>query len=83
MDYQNKGNTERPDFYILLSADWDQVLTKELRETGKEKSGAVTISDENVPTWKDSYVGMGIRAVQVEPFKEAWGKVIDLVGLES
>jgi hypothetical protein len=80
VDYQGKGDLERPDFYILSAVDWERVVTKELQDTGKVKCGEVTLSPQNVPHWKDGYVGMGARATQVEPFKEAWEKVVDLVG---
>jgi putative zinc finger/helix-turn-helix YgiT family protein len=83
VDYQDKGDLERPDFYVLLAADWDQVLTKELRETGKVERGEVTISLDNVPTWKDGSVGVGLRAGQVEPCKEAWEKVKELAAREG
>jgi hypothetical protein len=73
VDYQNKQDNERPDFYILLAADWARMLTKELRRSVKR--GEVTISADHIPTWDDGYVGTGITATQVEPFREAWGKV--------
>jgi len=75
VDYHNKQNTERPDFYILLPTDWEQLLDKELRNTGKVERGDVTINEQGVPIWSDGYKGMGIHIDQVEPFREAWDKL--------
>ncbi len=79
VDYQDKQDTERPGFFILLPTDWDQLLTNELRNKGKVESGEVTISETNVPTFRDGHVGMAITEAQVESFKEAWDKLKDLL----
>jgi len=76
VDYHKKGNTERPDFYVLTPADWVKVLTAALVETGKVANGDVKLSAEYVPTWKDGFVGMSLRAEYVAPFKEAWEKIV-------
>jgi len=53
VDFENKDENERPDFYILTVADWERLLEKELKLTGKVEKGEVTIYEKNMPTWKD------------------------------
>jgi hypothetical protein len=80
VDYKKKALTDRPDFYILIPEDWVKVVTNTLINTGKVAGGAVALSAEYVPTWKDGFVGMSLRAEHVVSFKDAWGKIEKLVG---
>jgi F420-0:gamma-glutamyl ligase len=41
-------------------------------QTGHVKTGKVTISDTNVPTWRDGFVGMGIKSADVQAYHEKW-----------
>lgn len=79
VDYRDISETERPVFYILTPEDWAQVVERELRITGKVENGEVTIDEINIPTWKDGYIGMGIRPRMIEPYKERWDKIDMLV----
>ena len=79
VDFEKKAETERPDFYILTSEDWEQVIESELGLTGKIDKGEVTIDAKNTPTWKDGYVGMGIRPRMIEACKERWDKILALM----
>lgn len=48
VDFEKKKENERPDFYILTVKDWKELLNKELIQTGKVKSGEVTIDDKKI-----------------------------------
>jgi len=80
VDFEKKAETERPDFYILTSEDWKQVVEMELRLTGKIDSGKVTLDEKNTPTWKDGWVGMAIRPRMIGAHKDQWGNILALVG---
>jgi hypothetical protein len=80
VDFENKKENERPDFYILTVEDWKKLLEKELIITGKVKRGEVTIDEKNVPIWKDGYQGMSIKPEGIKEHKERWDKIANIVG---
>jgi hypothetical protein len=75
VDFEKKPVDSRPDFYVLTSRDWAQVIDARCIQAGHVRNGDVTISDCNVPTWSDGYVGVGIKSADVQPYKEKWDKV--------
>lgn len=75
VDFEKKPVDSRPDFYILTSSDWAQVIDARCVQPGHVKTGKVTISDTNVPTWRDGFVGMGIKSSDVLAYKEKWEKI--------
>jgi hypothetical protein len=75
VDFEKKSVDSRPDFYVLTSADWSQVIDARCIQPGHVKKGEVTISDCNVPTWSDGYVGVGIKSADVHAYKEKWDKI--------
>jgi hypothetical protein len=75
VDFEKKALESRPDFYVLTSDDWAQVVDARCIQPGHVKNGEVTISDCNVPTWSDGYVGVGIKASDVQEHKEKWDKI--------
>jgi hypothetical protein len=77
VDYQDKQDTERPDFYILTASDWKKFILELLDENIKAKS--VKISDEYVPIWSDGYHGTGIKANHLIRFKDRWNKIEKMV----
>jgi len=79
VDFENKKENVRPDFYILAVEDWGKLLEKELKLTGRIERGEVTIDEKNIPTWKDGYQGMGIKPEMVKEYKEQWGKIKKIV----
>jgi hypothetical protein len=83
VDFENKKENERPDFYILTVEDWKKLLEKELKTTGKVERGEVTIDEKNMPTWKDGYQGMGIKPEGIKEHKERWDKIAKMVGNEG
>lgn len=70
VDFEKKPVDSRPDFYVLTSHDWAQVIDACCIQPGHVKNGKVTISDCNIPTWSDGYVGVGIKSVDVQAYKE-------------
>jgi len=72
VDFANKKETERPDFYILTVEDWKKIIEKELILTGKVERGDVTIDDKNMPTWKD---GLDM----IKEYREKWNKIKEIV----
>ena len=81
VDFQNKDSQERPDFYVMTSDDWADLIREELIDTGKVERKMLTIDKYNVPIWKDGlYKGTGIKANQVEKYKEKWNKIEKLIG---
>ncbi|MFW6122388.1 MAG: group I intron-associated PD-(D/E)XK endonuclease [Petrotogales bacterium] len=75
VDFEKKPLNSRPDFYVLTSSDWAQIINARCVQPGHLEKGKVTISDSNVPTWSDGYVGMGIKSVDVQAYKEKWEKI--------
>ena len=75
VDFEKKSPKSRPDFYVLTPSDWKQVIRARLIDTGSVKRKEVTISDQNVPTWQDGYIGVGVRTADIERFKDCWEKV--------
>lgn len=75
VDFEDKEESARPDFYVLTVADWKRLLERELRATGKVERSEVTINENNIPTWKDGYRGMGIKPEMVKGHKEEWDRI--------
>lgn len=83
VDYANCDETERPDFYVLTSEDWLDVIKKEVQKySEKHPERRIEINSENVPVFLDEvnkygkpYEGMGIKAEIIQDHKEAWFKI--------
>lgn len=70
VDFENKKEKERPDFYVLSADDWKTFFDNYVRPRAPAK-----IDENYCPTWKDGYVGTHVRPTQVGPFKEKWDKI--------
>ena len=79
VDFRNKKEDERPDFYILTVKDWETLLKRELESTGYVKNGEVGINEKNIPIWKDGYQGMGTKPEMIKEHKEKWNKITRMV----
>ena len=79
VDLQGKGPDEGPEFYVINQREWRPFLDRKLKD--KIDHNSVTIDDENVPHFKDGFVGTGIKANEVVQFKNKWDKIVDIVGL--
>lgn len=76
VDYEKKILSDRPDFYILRPKDWAAVMKSLLIKTGRVAKGEVKITDENVPIWRDNYVGTGIKPEHVLKYRDTWENLI-------
>ena len=86
VDFASKQENQRPDFYILTSEDWLNLVNEKCEE--RIAKGEVVLDDENVPVWVNQinkygerYSGMGISARQVFAQKESWDKVRDMASV--
>jgi len=84
VDFARKREDERPDFYILTSVDWMNLVNAELGS--HISAGKVVIDNENVPVWVTQlnrygqpYKGMGVQVSQVSAHKECWEKIKTMV----
>ena len=75
VDFESKELNARPDFYVLTSDDWKKVVDVRLIKSGLVKQKKVFLDTNNVPTWKDGYIGIGIRPADIQEFKDRWIKV--------
>ena len=75
VDFQNKQENERPDFYILTVEDW-----KHFMATGMEYKEKVTIDERtNKPTKSDGFEGANVKPSMVTECLEKWEKIIQLI----
>ena len=95
VDFAGKSDTERPDFYVLSSNDWRQVVEREL-ERLKQKYpdqrstiGKIGDDDENVLTLWDKvdpsrkcYEGCVVKPESIQTYKDAWDKIASTTGQE-
>jgi hypothetical protein len=75
VDFQNKKDTERPDFYILNAKDWQEFLKKFVTNNSKFQE----LIDGYIPLWKDGYSGTSVRPHQISQYKERWNKLEKLL----
>jgi hypothetical protein len=76
VDFAGKGESDRPDFYVLTVEDWLDFV----------KGEGVEIDNQNVPTFVGNigpsgkaYKGMGVRPEQVQDYKEKWEKITQAI----
>lgn len=73
VDFYNKDELERPDFFVLTVKDWKSFARKKLRES---TPGFGTLNEQFILSWNDGkYVGVGIKPPQIEKHREAWHKL--------
>jgi hypothetical protein len=77
VDFKDRKENERPDFYILTVEDWVKLLKINLKD--KIERGDVTIDRRNMPTWKGKYQGMGIKPEMIKEHRERWDKINKVV----
>ena len=70
VDFKNKGEKERPDFYILNFADWKIMIKEE-----KQKYPEVQIDEQFKITYKDGWKGLNVKVSRVTKSKEQWNKI--------
>ena len=84
VDYADRDAKERPDFYVLGSGDWRNLVRRIVKET-KEKTPKVRIeiNGENCPIFLDQitksghpYKGLSFGARRVQEHREKWDKIV-------
>lgn len=85
VDYANKTDQERPDFYVLTVEDWLKLVNSEI-EKYKPNNKRVVVDEKNVPVHLDEvnkqgqpYRGMGVCVDQISEHREAWDKIIKAI----
>lgn len=75
VDFQNKKDNERPDFYVLTGSDWRDLVPslKDIRDN-KNYMG-FDPKDGRTPIWADGKRGIGIRNAEIEEYRERWDKL--------
>lgn len=88
VDFERKSNTDRPTFYILTASDWhDVALTAMERYREKYPHRRAELGEDNVLVLPDevnrygnAYKGVGIKPEHIEEYREAWRKLLGLLG---
>jgi|SRR5215510_13583072 len=83
VDFCQKSDSERPDFYVLTDSDWRKVVEDRinpLRKKGKQ----IELDDQNIAiNWSDlndhwkPYKGIDVRPSAIQKHFEKWEKVPD------
>jgi hypothetical protein len=71
VDFQNKEENERPDFYVLDLDDWKPLLEEE-----KKRYPEAVIDEKLTIRYKDGWKGLNIRPDRVQDLKGALGRII-------
>jgi tyrosine-protein phosphatase YwqE len=75
VDFENKKDTERPDFYILNAEDWQEFL----KNFVVNNPNLSELIDNYIPNWKDNYKGVGVKPKDIIQHKERWDKIEKLL----
>lgn len=79
VDYKNKEDTERPDFYVLSYDDWKKIIKKEMAKY-KEKNpnrkveieeGALVYGVKGGEKWR----GHAVKVEDVKQYQDKWDKI--------
>jgi hypothetical protein len=82
VDFEEKLENERPDFYVLTFTDWIKLVRKEIKKYPEQN---VIIDKDSVPVWMNQvkngkpYKGIGIPVENVYDKKNKWYKIINLL----
>jgi hypothetical protein len=83
VDFEAKGENERPDFYVLTADDW-RIHVEEVARSYKSKypHRTVEITDTNllrlpneVNKYGKAYEGCGVRPSQIARHQGAWSRI--------
>jgi hypothetical protein len=83
VDFAGKSDTDRPDFYVLTSDEWRELVKAQLercKQTNPDTKAFVT--DDNQLIWPDQvgdsgkcYKGCGVKPQGIQIHKDAWHKI--------
>jgi len=84
VDYFNKKENERPDFYILSPSEWQVCVKKKIRDRKKKGLSPVVLGEYNEPIFPKEItksgkprVGMTVPIYFIEAHKDSWSKISD------
>jgi hypothetical protein len=77
VDFAGKTSTERPDFFLLSSEDWLNLINNKLKKYIDD--GSVKVDERGVPIWNDGYIGDSIRPIHLKEYHERWDKILNLL----
>jgi hypothetical protein len=80
VDYMNKKESERADFFVLTVEDWRELVTENAKRYPN-----VFVNERNVAVWTTQlsngkpYEGTGVKVTMIEKYREAWDKIIKAI----
>ncbi len=74
VDLQGKADTERPDFYVLNVADWEQLILE-----ARQRWQTLKVDAQNRITYPDGWKGLNIKPKRVLAAKERWDKIVQAI----
>lgn len=81
VDLCKKRPEERPDYYVMNQTDWHQFAQKTHED--HPQGGAPNEDDVMYYPGGNGWYGIGIKAEQIQEYREHWEKIIDAVGPPS
>ena len=86
VDYYNKSDVERPDFYVLSPTDWRRCMQRKKRERKDKGQTPIDITVDNVPIFPDEIQkngkfrqGMTVPLSYVVGKKDRWEIILQCV----
>jgi hypothetical protein len=76
VDYANKNENQRPDFYVLNLEDWNTYINSRLAKEGKWLSLRKNKDGSSTPVYTDKWEGVNIKVKELTPHIERWDKII-------
>ena len=71
VDFQNKDENDKLDFYVLDINDWKKLIKEE-----KKKNPGLEVDDKLRLKYPDNWKGLNIKSDRVETCKDRWDKII-------
>ena len=83
VDFKDKEDRERPDFYILDPKEWHKLLLYKQRRYNKTHERRMHIRN-NVPIYeskpgKPTYIGAGVSVENISQYKDAWQTIENIL----
>lgn len=84
VDFAEKDDADRPDFFVLSSNDWRSLAARRIEEYLKKHPNRTAHLDErNCPVFPEEinshgkpYRGHSVSVTEIEPQREAWSKIM-------
>lgn len=71
VDFAEKGERDRPDFYVLDQRDW-----KRLVRDHKRRWPELHIAADGTVSWADGYAGLNLKVAHVQKLAEKWEQIV-------